>query len=82
MPWMWPDLIFKFLPEGREHDRCLNIVHQFTQKVIQDRAQAFQADEIHGKRSAFLDLLLKQMHDEQLTLDDIQEEVDTFMFEV
>jgi cytochrome P450 family 4 subfamily V len=54
MPWMWPDLIFKLLPEGREHDRCLNIVHQFTKKVIQDRAQAFHASEIHGKRSAFL----------------------------
>jgi len=54
MPWMWPDLIFKLLPEGREHDRYLNIVHQFTKKVIQDRAQAFHASEIHGKRSAFL----------------------------
>jgi hypothetical protein len=54
MPWMWPDLIFKLLPEGREHDRYLNIVHQFTQKVIQDRAQAFHASEIHEKRSAFL----------------------------
>jgi hypothetical protein len=54
MPWMWPDWVFKFLPEGREHERCLNIVHQFTQKVIQDRAQAFQASENRGKRSAFL----------------------------
>ncbi|CAF3403743.1 unnamed protein product [Rotaria sp. Silwood1] len=81
MPWMWPDVIFKFLSEGREHDRCLKIIHQFTKKVIHDRAQAFHASEVHGKHSAFLDLLLKQMHDEQLTLADIQEEVDTFMFE-
>ncbi|CAF1276388.1 unnamed protein product [Rotaria magnacalcarata] len=81
MPWLWPDLIFKILPQGRAHDRYLKIVHQFTKKVIDDRAQAFHADEIRQKRSAFLDLLLKQMHDEQLTLVDIQEEVDTFMFE-
>ncbi|CAF1176401.1 unnamed protein product [Adineta steineri] len=81
MPWMWPDFVFNLLPEGREHNRCLNIVHQFTKKVIHDRAQDFHANQIHGKRSAFLDLLLKQMHEEQLTLVDIQEEVDTFMFE-
>jgi len=81
MPWLWPKPLFDLLPDGREHSRCLNIVHQFTRKVINDRARAFQADEIHGKRPVFLDSLLKQMHDEQLTLDDIQEEVDTFMFE-
>ena len=54
MPWMWPDLLFKLLPEGREHDRCLNTIHQFTKKVIQDRAEAFHAKDIRGKRSAFL----------------------------
>jgi hypothetical protein len=54
MPWMWPDLLFKLLPEGREHDRCLNTIHQFTEKVIQDRAQAFHANDIQRKRSAFL----------------------------
>ena len=54
MPWLWPEWIFKMLPEGREHERCLKIAHQFTGKVIQDRAQAFQASEIHGKRSALL----------------------------
>ncbi|CAF4000329.1 unnamed protein product [Rotaria sp. Silwood2] len=81
MPWLWPDLIFKLLPEGRNHDRYLKIIHQFTKKVIDDRAREFHTDENRGKRSAFLDLLLKQMSDEQLTLLDIQEEVDTFMFE-
>ncbi|CAF4343051.1 unnamed protein product, partial [Rotaria sordida] len=54
MPWLWPDLLFKLLPEGRDHDRNLNIIHQFTKKVIDDRAQAFRADENRGKRYAFL----------------------------
>ena len=102
MPWLSSDLMFKFLPEGREHDRCLNIIHNFTKKVIDDRAQAYENSQIYGKRSVFLgkffdlicykneivtfffhsDSLLKQKHHEQLTLLDIQEEVDTFMFEV
>lgn len=81
MPWLWSNLIFNVFPEGREHERCLKIIHQFTKRVIQDRANAFEATHVQEKRSAFLDLLLKQMHDEQLTLLDIQEEVDTFMFE-
>ncbi len=54
MPWMWPDLIFQFLPEGRKHARYLNIIHEFTGKVIKDRAQEFHASDIQGKRAAFL----------------------------
>ena len=34
-----------------------------------------------NKRLVFLDSLIAQMHAENLSLDDIQEEVDTFMFE-
>ncbi|CAF4372376.1 unnamed protein product, partial [Adineta steineri] len=41
MPWMWPNFLFNLLPEGREHNRYLNIVHQFTKKVIDDRAKDF-----------------------------------------
>lgn len=54
MPWLWSDRLFKLTPEGREHERCLKIIHQFTQKVIADRAEAFQADQVQSKRSAFL----------------------------
>lgn len=35
-----------------------------------------------SKRSAFLDIMLKAKHDDPtITFDDVQEEVDTFMFE-
>jgi cytochrome P450 family 4 subfamily V len=38
-------------------------------------------DKKSTRRLVFLDSLLTQMHKEKLTLDDIQEEVDTFIFE-
>ena len=33
-------------------------------------------------RMAFLDTLISKMNEENLSLDDVQEEVDTFMFRV
>lgn len=60
MPWLWPDFLFALFPEGRAHSRYLKIVQGFTQKVIQDRAQGFQANEIRGKRSAFLGFFIQK----------------------
>ncbi|XP_054774215.2 cytochrome P450 4V2-like [Lytechinus pictus] len=98
-PLLWPDFIFKKLEIGKEHDRRLKILHDVTNKMIQERLQdstkdsrsSCKDDDGSGgdesvtrrrKRIAFLDLLL-QMHreDASFTLDDIREEVDTFMFE-
>ena len=57
-------------------------------KIIEERLATFNAEEVINsdeKKSrrdlVFLDSLLTQMHAEKLSLDDIQEEVDTFMFE-
>jgi cytochrome P450 len=57
-------------------------------KVIEERLATFHAEDVTNsddkkstRRLVFLDSLLTQMNAEKLSLDDIQEEVDTFMFE-
>ncbi len=56
--------------------------------MIEERLATFQIDaetnndnKKNKRRLVFLDNLLTQMHNEKLSLDDIQEEVDTFIFE-
>ncbi|CAF3681752.1 unnamed protein product [Rotaria sp. Silwood1] len=79
-PWLWPRPIFKLSALGREHDHVLNIIHKFTRQVIEDRIADFSSIHVQHQM-AFLDTLIANMHDEQMSIDDIQEEVDTFMFE-
>jgi cytochrome P450 family 4 subfamily V len=57
-------------------------------QVIEERLSTFNVedvsnsgDEKSARRLVFLNSLITQMHAEKLTLEDIQEEVDTFMFE-
>ncbi|KAJ8015148.1 hypothetical protein DPEC_G00023140 [Dallia pectoralis] len=90
-PWFWPDLIYNLLGEGKEHDSRLKILHSFTESVIKERAESIDntssdndSDHVYKRRRlAFLDMLLKATDDEgnYLSHRDIQEEVDTFMFE-
>ncbi|XP_077638997.1 cytochrome P450 4V2 isoform X2 [Lonchura striata] len=95
-PWLWPDFLYALFKEGREHKRNLNILHNFTDMVIAEKAEELKniqrkkhdndgkSEETGSKkRKAFLDMLLNATDDEgkKLSYRDIREEVDTFMFE-
>ena len=87
-PWLQNDVIFKMSSLKKVYDESLHILHKFTKDVItQKRVQFAESDasnEVKPKgRVAFLDLLMKaELPDgSKLNDEDIQEEVDTFMFE-
>ncbi|XP_032184701.1 cytochrome P450 4V2 isoform X1 [Mustela erminea] len=93
-PWLWLDFLFLTCKEGREHKRSLEVLHNFTNNVIAKRTSEMKRDKGHrsadkdsssskNKRRAFLDLLLNATDDEgnELSHEEVREEVDTFMFE-
>ena len=82
-PLQWIDFIYLRTQKGKDYTKCLKILHEFTRRVIRERDAELDDSELKSnKRIAFLDLLLKaKREDRSITFDDIQEEVDTFMFE-
>jgi cytochrome P450 len=86
-PIVQPDFLFGLFGRKKEHDWCLKIVHGFTNKTIEERYEALRNDgslspnSSGRKRLAFLDLLIDMAEKNQLTFQDICDEVNTFMFE-
>nr|ARE68676.1 cytochrome P450 CYP4BM1 [Epicauta chinensis] len=94
-PHLHPDFIFNLTEKGRQHKKYLDILHGFTRKVIEQRKQKLEDDQVDQndlndediligkkKRLAFLDLLLAANAKDHtgLTDEELREEVDTFMF--
>ncbi|XP_046636795.1 cytochrome P450 4C1-like isoform X4 [Daphnia pulicaria] len=91
---MLPDWLYNLTQSGREQNKILKQMHDFTSKVIRERKveialeedlpEEAKDEEITGtkKRRAFLDLmLLANKNGVELSDLDIRNEVDTFMFE-
>lgn len=84
------DFIFNMSPSGIKQRKCVSVVHRFTENVIQRRKQSFQEESENEnndsdrtqKRKVMLDLLITFEKKGLIDSRGIQEEVDTFMFEV
>lgn len=92
------DFMFKLTPLSKVHDKYLNLVHSFTKSVIKERKEyinkyGMKFDEPaednedsfvykKKKKTAMLDLLISAQKENLIDEIGLQEEVDTFMFEV
>ncbi|XP_033976688.1 cytochrome P450 4B1-like [Trematomus bernacchii] len=82
------DLIFYLSPHGFRLRKACKVAHSHTGEVIRKRKEALkeenELDRVQGKRNVdFLDILLlaRDENKQGLSDEDIQAEVDTFMFE-
>ncbi|XP_003744153.1 cytochrome P450 4c3 [Galendromus occidentalis] len=91
-PYYWTKPAYKLSRKGREFFKSIDTMQSFTMKVIRERRAEIQntlendksTDNDIGRktRKPFLNLLLERhIKEGDLSLEDIQEEVDTFMFE-
>ncbi|KAF5302923.1 hypothetical protein FQA39_LY02103 [Lamprigera yunnana] len=87
--WLRPDFIFRFSKVKQQQDKYLKIINGLTEKVIQQRKDAYVSKleqqcttESDEKWTVFMDSLLKAKDENGvgLTDDDIKAEVMTMMF--
>lgn len=93
--WQRSKFLFGLTSAKKEHDRCLAILHKFTNEIVVKRRESilndkeavqvnYLDDDSIGikKKHALLDVLLMATVDgKPLTNAEVAEEVDTFMFE-
>ncbi|GMR45220.1 hypothetical protein PMAYCL1PPCAC_15415, partial [Pristionchus mayeri] len=80
IPWLWHGFGRWLTGWQKEHDESVKIAHDFTKKVISERMELLSRGEVDANKKAFLDMLISEKERSNLSMEDIREEVDTFMF--
>ncbi|XP_048954285.1 cytochrome P450 4F3-like isoform X2 [Canis lupus dingo] len=84
---LYLDFLYNLSPDGRRFRRACELVHNFTDAIIQERRHTLisrgSCDFLKSKTMDFIDVLLlaKDEAGKQLSDEDIRAEADTFMFE-
>jgi len=89
LPWLQNEFLFQASSYKKPYDKALHALHKFTRTVIYERRKKYQvgsqqnAENTTKGRVSFLDILISATLPDgsKLKDSDIQEEVDTFMFE-
>lgn len=85
-PWLSLHFVHYYLTfMGRLEIKLIETLHNFTNNVIKNRSNEFKLAEgknVKKKRMAMLDLLLTAKKEGEIDLKGIQDEINTFMFEV
>ncbi|XP_047700336.1 cytochrome P450 4F3-like [Prionailurus viverrinus] len=88
--FLHPDLLYYLTPDGQRFRRACDLVHNFTDAIIQERRRSLLTEGSHdflkakakAKTLDFIDVLLlaKDEDGKELSHEDIRAEADTFMF--
>ncbi|XP_050502054.1 cytochrome P450 4C1-like isoform X1 [Diabrotica virgifera virgifera] len=85
-PWLYVPIIYKYSSLCEKNTKSIEVMHNFSKNVITERKKTFELEDTptysKTKYRALLDVLLTTQHNgNPITVDEIREELDTFIFE-
>ncbi|GMT21514.1 hypothetical protein PFISCL1PPCAC_12811 [Pristionchus fissidentatus] len=80
LPHLWSSFGRRLFGWQKENDANVTVAHALTNEVIAERIASRAKGEADVNKKAFLDRLISEMDKTNLSIEDIREEVDTFMF--